>query len=297
MKKGIRIFLGILLGLLIIVLASLYLSQRDIVVLNPKGLIGVKQKDLFWISTLLMLIVVIPVFVLTIWAVWKYRAGHDKQKYDPEWNHSTVAEIIWWGIPFVIVVILSVLNWIACYELDPFRPIASDKKTLTIQVVALEWKWLFIYPDQKIATVNFIQIPLDTPVQFVITADAPMNSFWIPQLGGQIFAMPAMRTELHLIANEKGDYRGVSAHLSGKGFSGMTFTVRAGNEEEFKAFVEEAKNAPQELDLTSYKMLAKPSKNNPFAFYKLGYEGLFDWIVMKYMTPEQEMQEGRLHVQ
>lgn len=295
MKKGVKIFLGIMLGLLIIVLASLYLSQKDIVVLNPKGLIGVKQKDLFWISTLLMLIVVIPVFVLTIWAVWKYRVGHDKQKYDPEWNHSTVAEIVWWGVPFVIVIILSVLNWIACYELDPFRPIASDKKTLTIQVVALEWKWLFIYPDQKIATVNFIQIPVDTPVQFVITADAPMNSFWIPQLGGQIFAMPAMRTELYLIANEKGDYRGVSAHLSGKGFSGMTFTVRAGNEEEFKAFVEEGKNADQDLNLDSYKMLAKPSKNNPFAFYKLEYEGLFDWIVMKYMMPEHSVQEGGLH--
>ncbi len=288
MKKGFRIFLGVLLGVIIIVLAGLYLSQRDIVVLNPKGWIGMKQRDLFWVSTALMLIVVIPVFVLTIWAVWKYRAGHDKQKYDPEWNHSTVAEIVWWGIPFIIIIILSVLNWIACYELDPFKPIASNKKTLTIQVVALEWKWLFIYPDQKIATVNFIQIPVDTPVQFVITADAPMNSFWIPQLGGQIFAMPAMRTELYLIANEKGDYRGVSANLSGKGFSGMTFTVRAGSDEEFDGWIKEVQNSTEALNLESYKILAKPSENNPFAFYKLEYETLFDWILMKDMMPQGE---------
>lgn len=287
-KKGFRIFLGVLLGVIIIVLAGLYLSQRDIVVLNPKGWIGMKQRDLFWVSTALMLIVVIPVFVLTIWAVWKYRAGHDKQKYDPEWNHSTVAEIVWWGIPFIIIIILSVLNWIACYELDPFKPIASNKKTLTIQVVALEWKWLFIYPDQKIATVNFIQIPVDTPVQFVITADAPMNSFWIPQLGGQIFAMPAMRTELYLIANEKGDYRGVSANLSGKGFSGMTFTVRAGSDEEFDGWIKEVQNSTEALNLESYKILAKPSENNPFAFYKLEYETLFDWILMKDMMPQGE---------
>ncbi len=285
MKKGYKIFLYALLIVVVLVMGMLYLTSLDIAVLNPKGWVGQKEKDLLIISTLLMLIVVIPVFVLTGFIVWKYRASNKKSDYRPDWNHSTIAEIIWWGVPCIIIVILSVLNWMACYELDPFRPLASDKKPLTIQVVALDWKWLFIYPDQNIATVNFIQVPVDTPIHFIITADAPMNSFWIPQLGGQIFAMPAMRTELHLIANEKGDYRGVSANLSGSGFSGMVFITRAGTEEEFDDWVTKVQNSREILDLSTYPLLAAKSQNNPVTLYRLGYPGLFDWIVMKDMMP------------
>ncbi len=286
MKRGYKVLLYALLIVAILFLGIVYLTQVDIVVLNPKGLIGQKQSDLFWLSTNLMLLVVIPVFILTFVIVWKYRADNKKAEYKPDWNHSTLAEIIWWGIPCIIIVILSVVNWIACYDLDPFKPIVSDKKPITIQVVALDWKWLFIYPDQKIATVNFIQIPIDTPINFVITADAPMNSFWIPQLGGQIFAMPAMRTELHLNASEIGEYRGVSANLSGKGFSGMVFWTKATSEVDFEKWISEVQSSEQALDLDGYKLLAQPSENNPVAYYRLLYPGLFDWVVMKDMMPE-----------
>src|SRR3990167_9684337 len=160
MGKWIKFFLGTALFVAIAVLSVWYFSRVDLMVLNPSGLIGVKQRDLLWICTILMLIVVIPVFILTGVIVWRYRAGKSKGKYDPEWNHSTIAEIIWWGVPFIIVVILGALNWVASYDLDPYKPIASDKKAIKIQVVALDWKWLFIYPDEGIATVNFIQFPV-----------------------------------------------------------------------------------------------------------------------------------------
>lgn len=292
MKKEYKVLLYALLIVAILVLGIVYLTQIDMVVLNSKGVIGQQQSDLFWLASNLMLIVVIPVFILTFVIVWKYRAGNRKAKYKPDWNHSTLAEIIWWGVPCIIIVILSVVNWIACFDLDPFKPIASDKKPITIQVVALDWKWLFIYPDQKIATVNFIQIPIDTPINFVITADAPMNSFWIPQLGGQIFAMPAMRTELHLTASEMGEYRGVSANLSGKGFSGMVFWTKATSEADFEKWISEVQSSKQALDLDGYKLLAQPSENNPVAYYRLLYPGLFDWVVMKDMMPEMEASHG-----
>ena len=288
MKKGYKVFLYALLVVVILVMGTFYLAGLDIAVLNPKGWVGQKQKDLLVISTLLMMIVVIPVFILTGFIVWKYRASNKKADYQPDWNHSTLAEIIWWGIPCIIIAILTFLNTKGCYELDPFKPLVSEKKAIKIQVVALNWKWLFIYPDQNIATVNFIQVPVDTPIQFIITADAPMNSFWIPQLGGQIFAMPAMKTELYLIANEKGDYRGVSANLSGKGFSGMVFITRASSEDEFDAWIKDVQNSKDSLDLDSYKTLATPSENNPATFYRLGYPGLFDFIVMNSMMPQSK---------
>ena len=288
MKKGYKVFLYALLVVVILVMGTFYLAGLDIAVLNPKGWVGQKQKDLLVISTLLMMIVVIPVFILTGFIVWKYRASNKKADYQPDWNHSTLAEIIWWGIPCIIIAVLTFLNTKGCYELDPFKPLVSEKKAITIQVVAMNWKCLFIYPDQNIATVNFIQVPVDTPIHFIITADAPMNSFWIPQLGGQIFAMPSMKTELYLIANEKGDYRGVSANLSGKGFSGMVFITRASSEDDFDAWIKDVQNSKDSLDLNSYKTLATPSENNPVAFYRLGYPGLFDFIVMNSMMPQSK---------
>ncbi len=284
MRKWIKVGLGTFLGVAILVLAGMYLAGANMMVLKPSGLIAVKQRDLLLICTILMLIVVIPVFILMGVIVWRYRAGKSRGKYDPDWNHSTVAEIIWWGIPFAIVIVLGALNWIASYDLDPYKPIASDKKPITIQVVALDWKWLFIYPEQGIATVNFIQIPVDTPVNFEITADAPMNSFWIPALGGQIFAMPGMRTKLSLIANKPGNFGGVSANLSGKGFAGMRFNVRAGSDDDFNKWVREVQQSRNGLDLPTYKELAKQSENNPVTYYRLLYPDLFEWALMREMV-------------
>ena len=219
---------------------------------------------------------------------FRYRASQKKSKHTPDWEHNSIAECCWWGVPLVIVVILAVITWRSSHELNPYKPIDGDQKPLTIQVVALDWKWLFIYPEQGIATVNFVQFPEKTPISFEITADAPMNSFWIPQLGGQIYAMPAMRTRLHLIADEMGSYRGSSSNISGKGFAGMVFTAKSSSQEEFDEWVESVKQSSDHLTLEEYNQLAEPSEYNPVASYVLMQEDLFDQIIMKYIAPQQQ---------
>ncbi len=274
------LFSGIIL-LLFLVMQPLELIAfiHHVAILDPKGYIGIEERNLLLILQGIMLLVVIPVYFFTFIFSWKYNASNKKAKYDPDLIDNRTAEYLWWGIPTVLTIIIGVLTYIKTDQLDPYRPIPSDKPTKTIQVVALQWKWLFIYPDEQIASVNFLQIPVDTPIRFEITADAPMNSFWIPRLGGQIYAMPGMKTVLHLIANETGDYRGSSANLSGEGFSGMNFITRASTEEEFQNWVANARGSAQSFE---YNELAKPSMKNSVEIYRPD-AGLFDQIVMKYM--------------
>lgn len=284
-----KIALIILIFLLVGGGGILYLFLGDIIVLNPQGMIGNKQRNLIVSSTLLMLIVVIPVFLLTFWISWKYRAENKKATYSPHWWHSTAAEVIWWGVPCIIVVILGVLTLKGSHELDPFKPIADTKtKPIRIQAVALQWKWLFIYPEQNIATINYLQFPEKTPLNFEITADAPMNSFWIPALGGQVYAMPGMKSKLHLIADNVGIYRGSSANLSGSGFAGMTFVAKSSSQKDFEQWVQSVKQSSSPLNMDEYKHLMQPSQYDPATFFVLGQESLFDWIVMKYMGPQHE---------
>ncbi len=285
MKKTHKFALFILLSLACVLAVIIFWDSSRIDVLNPKGLIALKQRNLLVISTLIMLIVVVPAIVFTFVFAWKYRSDNEKAKYTPNWENSILAECIWWGIPFIIIVVLSVMVWKTSHELDPFKPLDSPTKPIRIQVVALQWKWLFIYPEEKIATVNFVQFPEKTPLNFEITSDAPMNSFWIPQLGGQIYAMSGMRTKLHLIADAPGIFNGCSANFSGTGFAGMKFIAKASTEADFDAWVSSVKKSPNHLDAKSYKQLLKPSINNKEAFYLLSDDGLFDQIIMKYMTP------------
>lgn len=261
--------------------------HEDIAVLFPKGIIALKERNLLFIIQAIMLLVIIPVYILTFVFSWKYRANNRKAKYDPDLVDNRLAEYIWWGLPLFFTLIIGILTWFKTYELDPYRPIASNKKPMTIQVVALQWKWLFIYPEEKIASVNFLQFPKETPIHFEITADAPMNSFWIPHLGGQIYAMPAMKTELNLIANEAGDFRGSSANISGEGFSGMHFITRASSEEDYHQWLDAAQQSSNMLSFEEYNKLAAPSKNNPVEIYQLKDEKLFSQIIMKYMHPKE----------
>lgn len=254
-------------------------------------MIGEKESDLIITSSLLMLIVVVPVLILTWIFAWRYRESNVKATHAPDWEHNYIAEYCWWGVPAIIIAILAVITWKSSHELNPFNPLESDKKPLTIQVVALQWKWLFIYPEQGIATINYVEFPEQTPINFEITADAPMNSFWIPQLGGQIYAMPAMRSELHLIANEPGSYRGVSANISGTGFAGMVFTAKATSDQEFETWVQAMKNSPKKLNFDEYERLVIPSQNNPVDSYVLMDHDLFDEVIMKYMAPSDHMQK------
>jgi len=273
-------FTGLLILAILIMQPFLLIHfQEYIAVLFPKGSIAVEQRNLLLIIQAIMLIVIIPVYVMTFIFSWKYRAGSNKENYDPDLVDHKVAEIIWWGLPLVLTIIISILTWVKTYELDPYRPIASPNKPLRIQVVALQWKWLFIYPEENIASVNFFQIPKNTPIHFEITADAPMNSFWIPDLGGQIYAMPSMRTELFLIANETGDFPGVSANLSGEGFADMRFIARASEKEDYQKWLAEAKNSPP----LNYEQLARPSTNKIQSF-TLTDKNLFRQIMMKFMA-------------
>ncbi len=275
-------------------LAFLYFTSADIAVLNPKGEIAAKQRKLLVDATYLMLIVVIPVYLMTFYFMWKYHHENRKADYAPEWDFNLMAEVIWWSIPFVIIIVLSVMTWKSSHELDPYKALVErGKKPLKIQVVALQWKWLFIYPEQNIATVNFIQIPENTPINFDITADAPMNSFWIPQLGGQIYAMPGMKTKLHLIAREKGLYRGSSANISGTGFASMVFTTKVTSEEDFETWVTKVQQSNKSLTHDEYNRLVKPSEHDAVSYYTLGKANLYEDIVMKYMMPMPEPQGAK----
>lgn len=258
-------------------------------VLNAKGVVASQERELLIDSVLFMLIVVVPVIILSFAFAWKYRRKNKKSTYAPTWSHSTLLESIWWGIPCVIIVILAILAWRTSHSLDPYRKIPSKQKPMVIQAVSLQWKWLFIYPKQNIATVNYIEFPKDREVEFQITSDAPMNAFFIPQLGSQIYSMAGMRTRLHIIANSYGMYKGFSANYSGDGFSDMKFKVKVTTNDEFNSWVNEVKKSKHKMDIPEYKLLVKPSENNPATYYSSVQPKLFDRIMMQFMKPNMNL--------
>jgi len=290
LAKKSTILLAALLTVSLVVLAVVLLDGNSVPVLQPKGTIASQQRDLIILATLLSLLVILPVFALTGYISWKYRASNKKARYTPNWDGSKRLETLWWGIPTILILILSAMIYKSSHDLDPARALQANEKTpITVQVVALQWKWLFIYPEQGIATVNYLQIPEDTPINFVITADAPMNSFWIPQLGGQVYAMAGMATRLHLMADEPGEYRGSSANISGAGFSGMTFTTKATSERDFGDWVRSSQDLVQPLTLATYNDLARPSKNNQPRQYAPVDKNLYEAVMMKYVAPSHTM--------
>jgi cytochrome o ubiquinol oxidase subunit 2 len=297
MLKANKLYRNIVLVSLIVIatisLAVWYLHSHTISVLQPRGQIGQQERQLMWYAALLALVVITPVFVMTFVISMKYREGNKKkQKYNPNFDHHRGIEFIWWAIPLAIIAVLAVITWRSAHQLDPYKPLNSQKKPVTIQVVSLDWKWLFIYPDKHIATVNFVEFPTNTPINFEITSDTVMNSFWVPQLGGQIYAMPGMSTQLHLMADKNGDYAGSSANISGKGFSGMKFTARAASDADFSAWVQSTQHTSLQLDQTTYTALAKQSENNPWTYYRAPQTDLYDTIVDKYMMPDHTHNSG-----
>ena len=270
----------------------LLLGGCKLAILDPKGVIAASEKHLLIEATLLMLVVVIPVIILSFVFAWKYRARSTQAKYSPNWSHSTTLEAVCWAIPCVIIAILAVVTWISSHKLDPYRPLGVKNKPIIIQAIALDWKWLFIYPKQHIASVNFVQIPVNVPVRFLVTADAPMNSLEIPRLAGQIYAMTGMRSKLNIMATEAGYYNGFSTNFSGDGFSGMTFIVRAGSQKQFDRWVKKTQHSPTKLTVSAYKKLARPSENNPVEYFSSVANHLFKKVIMKYTQPHmQEMGE------
>jgi cytochrome o ubiquinol oxidase subunit 2 len=287
MNKKIKLLVPVIIVLSLLAGGIWYLRDVNFALLNPKGSIAHQERQLILFAAMLSLIVVVPVFALLFGIIWRYRVGNKKAVYKPDWDGSKTLETIWWLVPSLLIVVLSVVTWTSSHKLDPYKPLVSNVKPLKVQVVALDWKWLFIYPEQNIASVNFLEVPTNTPINFEITSDAPMNSLWIPQLGGQIYAMPGMSTALHLEADTAGDYKGYSANISGKGFAGMNFTTRAAEQGDFDQWVESARRSPQVLSQDVYNKLAKPSQNNKPTTYSAIQSNLYDTIVMKYMVMPQ----------
>ncbi len=293
-SKKYKVTFLILLALAAIVALIVFLHDKNIAILNPKGLIATKERGLMVIAAGLGLIVIIPVFIMTALIAWRYREGNTRAKYSPDLDGNKFAEITWWAIPSVIIFTLSIIAWNSAHALDPYKPLASNVKPLNVQVVALNWKWLFIYPEQNIASINYLQIPINRPVNFKITADAPMNSFWIPQLSGQIYAMPGMSTQLHLEASQSGTFNGFAANISGKGFAGMTFKTKATPKKDFNIWVNKVKKMSRPLNQASYNELAKPSEYNKPTYYSSIQKGIYNEIVMKYMMPQPSSSQSNM---
>jgi cytochrome o ubiquinol oxidase subunit 2 len=276
-----------------VVLLGASLSGCDLLVLHPFGAIAQQQSHLIVVSTILMLLIVVPVLVLTLLFAWRYRSTNTAATYTPDWDHSTSLELLIWSAPLLIVIALGAIAWINTHTLDPYRPLtvtdangAGGGAPLTVEVVALDWKWLFIYPDQGIATVNELAAPIDVPIHFKITSSSVMNSFFIPALAGQIYAMPGMQTELNAVINQTGTYEGFSANYSGAGFSGMHFQFHGMRLLDFEQWVQHARESGAVLDATDYRQLAQPSEHESIHRYSSVAHGLYEAILNQCLTQD-----------
>jgi cytochrome o ubiquinol oxidase subunit 2 len=248
-------------------------------VLDPRGPIASAEWLLMINATAIMLVVVVPVIIATLGVAWWYRASNPRAVRSLDESYEGRVEFVTWSIPVLTVILLAGVTWIGSHQLDPRTPIAADAKPLKVEVVALDWKWLFIYPEQGIATVNQLVIPAKTPVEFRLTSATVMNSFFVPQLGSQIYAMGGMITHLNLLADNPGEFPGISAMFSGDGFSDMRFVARAVPASEFTHWVGQARGSEMALDDSGYAALARPSKAVPPATFRSVAPGLFDHIV------------------
>ena len=276
------------LRLLPLIAALPLLSGCGLIVLDPAGDVARQQGDLIILSTVLMLLIIVPVMALTIFFAWKYRASNKEATYKPDWDHSTQLELVIWSAPLLIIICLGAVTWVATHLLDPYRPlartgpgkpVAAEVRPLDVQVVALDWKWLFIYPEQGVATVNELAVPVDRPLRFRISSSSVMNSFYVPALAGQIYAMPGMETRLHAVINSQGSWPGFSANISGEGFSWMKFQFHGMDEGGFREWVAKAKASGQTLGRAEYLELAKPSQREPVRHYGSVDPELFDLVL------------------
>ena len=279
----------------LIVLGWWLLRGVQVDVLHTSGVVADQQRMLMIFTVLLSAAVVIPVFIMLGVFAWRYRRGRTSSaQYSPEWAESRKLEMLWWGIPILIIMVLSVVTWQTSHSLDPYRAIDSHHETIEVQVVALQWKWLFLYPSEGIATVNELPIPAQNPIHFTIAADAPMSAFWVPALGSQIYSMNGMSTQLNLVANTPGDYRGYNTNINGKGYADMTFTVKARSSTDYMSWLTSARQSPHALDMATYEQLAQPSVMKEPKTYRLTDRDLYHKIIAKYM-PGHTMQSGTSH--
>lgn len=268
-----------------------YFFTTEFALLNPAGEIANKEFNLLKKVLLIMSVVAVPMFMFVLYILFRKRP-EKISLFEPIRTPSRFWQVVIWLIPITLIFIISIINWKTTHELDPYKPLVSEKKPLVIQVVALNWKWLFIYPEQRIATVNFIQIPKSVPVEFNLTADAPMNSFWIPQLSGQMYSMAGMTTKLNLMADSLGEYEGFAAEINGKGFADMNFTARVSSAADFENWVKNVKTENTKLDFKEYQALAKPSEKHKVQTFSYVEPNIYEKIMEIFMPQSLHSEEG-----
>ena len=275
-----------------LILVPLTLTACQPAVLDPQGPIGASERTILIDSLAIMLAIVVPTILATLAFAWWFRASNPRAKRLPDWAFSGRLELLVWSVPMLTIMLLSGVIWIASHELDPYQPIASDTPPLEVQVVSLDWKWLFIYPGQRVASVNQLVMPAHTPVHFTLTSGSVMSAFFIPQLGSMIYTMNGMATQLNLRADQAGTYRGLSSHYNGDGFSDMHFEARAVSQAEFMGWVAQARGAGPSLDADSYARLARQSiAVAPYTFRDAAPD-LFDNIVAQALPPAPGPENG-----
>jgi cytochrome o ubiquinol oxidase subunit 2 len=274
--------------------APLLLGGCKMVVMNPTGDIALQERNLILTALGMMLLVIVPVMALTVIFALRYRKGRSPKDYDPNFHHSTRIEVVVWSVPLLIITCLGAVTWVSTHKLDPFRPldriaagqpIPADVKPLEIQVVAMDWKWLFIYPEQGIATVNELDLPVNVPVRFSITSTSQMNTFSAPTLAGMIYAMPGMKSMLNAVLNKPGDSWGYSGNYTGRGYSDMRFQLHGVDQAGFARWVAKVKASGGDLSSQRYLVLETPSEKTPVTYFSSVAPGLFDRVVNRCVAP------------
>jgi len=284
MKTLSRLIVVLFVAFDAFLLVKILTGGKNLQILNPAGLIALQERNLIYLCVALMLIGVIPVFIFAFFVGTRYHANK-KANYQPDWSNHTGLQIFYWGFLTTIMLILSGVVWFAAHQLDPRIPIDPGKKPFVVQVFSLRYKWLFVYPQQGIATTDFVEFPEKTPITFEITAsDTPMTSFWIPQLGGQIYAMSGMATQTHLMADGVGQYRGASSEINGEGYADMIFQAKSVTNSDFDKWVSSVKQSHDKLTYESFKQLDQPKIDRQIRYYSSTPDNLFTTIVMQYMA-------------
>ena len=278
-----KIFSHLLKGGGFLLLATVLSGCKDMIILNSKGPIGQSATQLIYISIALMLIVVVPVFVMVIWFSVRYREGNKKATYKPDWAHSNAIEWVIWMIHVAIIAVLAYLTWKSTHELDPYKPIASATEPLEVDVISTDWNWVFVYPEDSVATVNELVIETGRPVKFRLTSATVMTSFFIPQLGSQMYAMAGMQTQLNLRADHSGEYFGRNLEFSGDGYDNMHFKVKAISTGEFHKWVQEAKQSKLTLSMDKFNEICVPNMGYPVTVYTTNVPDLLDKVMAPYM--------------